>query len=95
MNSTAANQVFFTSEEFSSQQARNLITGFIKEKINFYKLERLSLIIADETADTSWFDNKIKELNVRLKDTETLALDAGSTGKKLSIEENVILKIVD
>ena len=47
---------------FSPSEASDIITALIGEKINFHKLQRLSLTEGSSLANCSYADGRIKEL---------------------------------
>jgi hypothetical protein len=47
---------------FTPSEAADVISALIAEKINFHKIQRLSHLEGDETADCSQSNSRIKEL---------------------------------
>lgn len=55
-------EVNLVEGEFTCSEAQFVINELINEKINFHKLQRLSLCEGDENCDTSYSTRRIQEL---------------------------------
>ncbi|MFD1061915.1 hypothetical protein ACFQ1Q_01555 [Winogradskyella litorisediminis] len=55
-------EVQLVEGQFSCSEASHVINELINEKINFHKLQRLSLCEGNENADTHYATNRIAEL---------------------------------
>ena len=55
-------EVQLVEGSFSCSEAQFVINELLDRKINFHKLQRLSLCEGDENSDTSYANNRIAEL---------------------------------
>ncbi len=76
---------------FTVSEAVDVINALINEKINFHKLQRLSMCEGLATADTLYPDGRIAELAQEKQIAQTFLATARKTGAKIKI--NGILEI--
>lgn len=72
--------------KFTPSEASDIVNALIDEKINFHKLQRLSLCEGHQDADTEYPDGRIGEL-MREKDVaKAIIQEARAMGYKLQID---------
>lgn len=52
--------------QFTPSEASDVVTALINEKINFHKLQRLSIWEGDQNANAAYSNNRIDELYAEL-----------------------------
>jgi hypothetical protein len=72
--------------QFTPSEAVDVISALIDEKINFHKLQRLSLREGDENADTSYTNNRIQELMREKQIAKDFINNARCEGCKVRID---------
>ena len=76
---------------FTVSEARDIIRKLIEEKINFHKIQRLSLSEGDLNANTIYPDQRIKELENEKENSKNFFADIPSNGYNIKI--NGVLEI--
>ncbi len=77
--------------QFTPSQANDIVKALLDEKINYHKLQRLSMIVGDEMADVESSDIRIAELIREKKIARDFINMARKEGKNVRI--NGILNI--
>ncbi|MGV6830011.1 MAG: hypothetical protein ACWA5P_00425 [bacterium] len=70
---------------FTPTQASDVIIGLIEKKINFHKLQRLTMCEGDENCDTRLQDNRINELYTELRRAKEIIKEAREQGFHLEV----------
>ena len=83
---TVSQKINLVDGTFTPLEALDVIRGLLDEKINFHKLQRLSITEREHYGDTNFPDGRIKEL-VREKDhAKEIILEAYEKGYKIQID---------
>lgn len=77
--------------KFTPSEASDIITALIDEKINFHKVQRLSVCEGDECAETPKVNQRILELQEEKKKARAFIQEARKEGMNVRI--NGILEI--
>lgn len=88
-------QIQLVDGVFSPSEASDVILALINEKINFHKLQRLSWSEGNETANTKYPDDRIKELEKEKEITKSFISRIRTEGKKLKIEGSLQITLED
>lgn len=72
--------------EFTASEASDIVSSLIDEKINFHKLQRLSLCEGNQNANCSYPNARIKELINEKKIAKEFLKEARREGKKVRID---------
>ena len=72
--------------EFTASEASDIISSLIDEKINFHKLQRLSLCEGNQNANCSYPNGRIKELINEKKIAKEFLKEARREGKRVRID---------
>jgi len=79
--------------DFTVSEATDVIVSLINEKLNFHKLQRLSLSEGHSDADTKYPDGRIGELE-REKDTaQAFLAEARKSGARIKINGTLEISI--
>ena len=81
--------------EFTPSEALDLINGFIKQKINFHKIHRLSMFEGDVNCDTSDDDSRVAQLERAKADFRAFYQEAKSLNKKVRISGTLEFDLID
>ncbi len=81
--------------KFTPSEASDVIKGLIQEKINFHKLQRLSICEGDEKGDCRYPDGRVTELVAELSVAQEIIAEARQKGKQLRINGILELEFVD
>ena len=71
--------------QFTADQAGQVITSLLDQKINFHKLNRLGMWIGNHSVDTEYTDLRIKELELEKEVAKELIKEARESGHQLRI----------
>ncbi|NND94466.1 MAG: hypothetical protein HKN45_06330, partial [Flavobacteriales bacterium] len=71
--------------QFSPDQAAQVVISLLDQKINFHKLNRLSMWIGNHDLDTEYTDIRIKELEIEKQVAKELVKEAKASGSNLRI----------
>ncbi|MBQ4821364.1 hypothetical protein [Aquimarina sp. MMG016] len=77
--------------KFTPSEAQDIVSALIEEKVNFHKLQRLSLCEGEEGINTTYDDSRIKELYVEKRIAKEFITNAREEGFNVRI--NGILEI--
>ena len=80
-------KITLIDNSFTKSELRFLLSELIDTKINFHKLHRLSSWEANHKADTSYDDNRIKELTNILEN-----LDDYINGDTFKVTSEIIIE---
>lgn len=80
---------------FTLSEARTILNGLLDTKINFHKIQRLSINEGDSSDPCTFDTGRIVELIDSKQDTKTFLADANLKGKKLRIESTVTIHVID
>jgi hypothetical protein len=72
--------------KFTPSEASDVVTSLIEEKINFHKLQRLSLCEGHQEADTAYPDGRIGELYNEKRIAREYIAEARRLGYRLKID---------
>lgn len=78
---------------YAPSQAADVLNALIQQKINFYKVVRLSERIGNEDADTSWIDEKIENLTAQKENAKQVIKEARMLGRKIHLEGSIKLRL--
>ncbi|MDB4655430.1 hypothetical protein OAE48_01140 [Flavobacteriales bacterium] len=67
---------------YAPSQASDVLNALIQQKINFYKIVRLSARVGDEDADTAWIDEKISTLKREQESAKHVIEEARILGRQ-------------
>ena len=81
--------------EFTPVQAIDVISSLIKQKINFHKVENLQNWEKDHKADPEPIKKRINELKEANEAAKQFIIEMKKNGKKVKIEGNLSINIVD
>lgn len=79
---------------FTPSEAFDIVCGMIDEKVNFHKLQRLSLCEGNIKANTDFADNRIDELNQSKAEARQYIREMLKSGKLLQIEGEIRIQPV-
>ncbi len=77
----------------SPSKASDMIQALINENVNFHKLERLSLMVGNENADTNILDNRINYLLGEKERLHAIVEDAKEQGYDLCVKTTIEIGI--
>ncbi len=80
---------------FTPQEASDIVTNLINEKINFHKLQRLSQWEGDVNSDTSFDDNRVVKLTKESQTFKKICQEAKINGQKIKINGVLEIEILD
>lgn len=80
---------------FTPSEAFDIVCGMIDEKINFHKLQRLSLCEKNHHANTDFTNNRIAELEKNKADAREYIREMLASGKLLHIEGEIRIRPVE
>ncbi|NHF58699.1 hypothetical protein FK220_005070 [Flavobacteriaceae bacterium TP-CH-4] len=78
---------------FTISEANDVVTALINEKINFHKLQRLSLCEGLATADTLYPDGRIAELEQEKKIAKAFFKEVRNTGATIKINGTLEISV--
>ena len=79
---------------FTAAEAMDVISALIEEKINFHKIQRLSICEGDDKAETIFEDNRISELLNELKIAKEYLSEARRNGQMVTINGILDISII-
>jgi len=79
--------------DFTPSEASDTVISIINKKINFYKLQHLSLWEKDHSISSKYLDKIISELNFKKSNLKNIIAQAKETGSKLSLEAILEIKL--
>lgn len=77
---------------FTPSEAFDIVCGMIDEKINFHKLQRLSMCEGNIKANTDFCDNRINELKQSKAEAKKYIREMLKSGKLLQIEGEIRIR---
>ena len=80
---------------FTTAEAADVLHALLDKKINFHKLQRLSVKEGNENDECVYDNGRIAELIQAKKDLKTYLLDIKGTGQRLKIASKVEITIED
>ena len=72
--------------EFTVSEASDVVLSLLNEKINFHKLQRLSLSEGSDSANTNYPDGRITELQHEKSVAKEFFAEARGKGKTIKID---------
>ncbi|NNK83041.1 MAG: hypothetical protein HKO92_07945 [Flavobacteriaceae bacterium] len=90
-----AHEVKLIDGEFTPSEALDIINGLIKEKINFHKIHRLSMLEGNVNCDTKTDDSRVSQLLKAKEDFKAFYKEAKQEGRKFKISGLLELELVD
>ena len=90
-----AHRVQLIDGVFTAQEAGDVISSLMNEKINFHKLHRLSLTERDYDCDVSFDNSRLCQLKEDLVSFKEYIQEIKYTGKKLKINAVVQIELED
>jgi hypothetical protein len=75
--------------EFTPSEAMHIIRTLLNEKINFHKLQRLTVLEGDCNSQTSYADNRIQELENEKEIAKEFISKMRKEGIKLRINSTI------
>jgi ubiquinone biosynthesis protein UbiJ len=88
-------QVQLIDGEFTASEASDVLNALLREKINFHKLNRLSLWEGDLDCDTSFDDSRLAKLQSAQKEVQELCKEVRLAGRKMRINGVLEIQIID
>jgi hypothetical protein len=88
-------QVQLIDGEFTASEASDVLNALLREKINFHKLNRLSLWEGDLDSDTSFDDSRLAKLQSAQKEVQELCKEVRLAGRKMRINGVLEIQIID
>jgi len=76
---------------FTPSEASDVIIGLIDKKLNFHKLNRLSLTEGNHDEDVNYDNSRIEELEKAKEELRNYLHETRSSGAKLQIEGTVTI----
>ena len=70
---------------FTASEASDIVTALINEKINFHKIQRLGQVIHNESADTQFSRERIKELENEMRIAKEFIAKSRVKGRSIKI----------
>ena len=80
---------------FTASEASDIINSVLKVKINFHKLNRLSITEGNNTSDCTYDSERINELMNEQKIAKEFFSQARLNGKKLKMRSIIQIEIED
>jgi hypothetical protein len=80
---------------FIPSEASDVISRLIREKINSYKLHKLSMCKKNANSDSGNDDSRVTELIAKRKEFKAICTEAKLTGKKIKINGVLEIEIID
>lgn len=81
--------------EFTPVQAIDIISSLINQKINFHKVENLQKWEKDHKTDSEPIKKRIHELKEANEAAKQFIIEMKKNGKKIKIEGNLSINIVE
>lgn len=78
--------------EFTPSEASHVISSLLDEKINFHKLQRLTMLEGNSNTSTNYADNRIQELENEKKIAKEFISEMRREGIKLRINSTIEIK---
>lgn len=79
---------------FTPMEALDVLRGLIDEKINFHKLQRLTITEREHYGDTNFPDGRIKELIEEKANAKEIVLEAYEKGYQVKINGTLHIEFV-
>jgi hypothetical protein len=95
MVSEVIQKVQLIEGDFTPSEANDVICALIEEKINFHKLQRLSLFEGDITANVKYPSGRIAELYEEKKIAKEFIAMARAQGSKLKINGTIEIELIE
>ncbi|MAN58995.1 MAG: hypothetical protein CMC08_04070 [Flavobacteriaceae bacterium] len=83
--SVVVEKIQLVDGDFTPIEALDVIRGLIDEKINFHKVQRLSITEREQLADTGYPDGRIRELMQEKEKAKEALLEAYEKGYQIRI----------
>lgn len=80
---------------FSPASTSDLLKGFINEKINYHKVNKLMLTEANHNDETSYDNSRINELRGDLEKLKEALKYARENNKKFKLSSTVSIELID
>ncbi len=80
---------------FIPSEASDVISRLIREKINFHKINRLSMCEGNVNSDSGYDDSRVTELIEKRKEFKAICIKAKLTGKKIKINGVLEIEVID
>ncbi len=93
INKITTQKIQLVEEDFTVAEATNIIISLIDEKLNFHKLQRLSLSEGYSGADTKYPDGRIGELEREKATARAFFAEVRKSGDKISINGTLEISI--
>lgn len=84
-NTSTTQKVQLVEGGFTASEAMDVISSLIEQKINFHKLQRLSVCEGHQNADTEFENRRIEELMNELRIAKAYLAEARRNGHMVSI----------
>ncbi len=81
--------------EFTAAEATNVVTTLLREKIKFHQTERLQQWLADCNCDSSEVSDRIKELEMEMKNAREFLALAEREGRGVVISGKLDFQLLD
>jgi hypothetical protein len=75
--------------EFTPSEAAHIVSSLLNEKINFHKLQRLTLLEGNSDSQTNYVDNRILELENEKSVARAFISKMRKEGIKLRIDSTI------
>ncbi|MFD0798973.1 hypothetical protein ACFQZJ_15985 [Maribacter chungangensis] len=91
---TTTQKIQLVEGEFTISEANDVVTSLIDEKLNFHKLQRLSLSEGSSFADTRYPDGRIGELEREKATARAFFAEARKTGATIKINGTLEISLL-
>lgn len=93
-NSTVLQKINLVDGTFTAMEALDVIRGLLDEKINFHKLQRLTITEREQLGNTNFPDGRIKELAQEKIHAKDIVLEAYDKGYQIKIKGTLDIEFV-
>jgi hypothetical protein len=93
INKTTRQKIQLVEGDFTVSEATDIIVSLIDEKLNFHKLQRLSLSEGYSGADTKYPDGRIGELEREKATARAFFAEVRKSGAKITINGTLEISI--
>lgn len=92
-NQTTTQKIQLVEGDFTVSEASDVVESLIDEKLNFHKLQRLSISEGSSGADTDYPDGRIGELEREKAIAQAFFAEARKTGATIKINGTLEISI--
>lgn len=89
------NTVKLVEGTFTPSEAKDVVSSLIKEKLNFHKIHRLSILEGNDNSDISYDNSRVMQLIDAQDNFKELCKMVDEDGKRMKIHGLLEIEIID